>query len=223
MGNNKIIKLFEKFRYKYDMWRVFRDFVEISAISLSNTIYTEDYEVREKRYLELIKGYSKDEISTMAEMLGLVAIELSSKKGDVLGDIYQALSVNNKSFGQFFTPYHVSYLMAEMTLSNVKETIAEKGCISICEPCVGAGSMVIAAADSLERQGYNPSEYMKVTAIDLDIVCTHMSYVQFCLLQIPAVVYNGNSLNHEVRSTWITPIYAQRFLMNKDGGEQNEC
>ena len=61
--------------------------------------------------------------------------------------------------GQFFTPYDVSRMMAEMTFDTVDEIIAEQGFVTVQEPACGAGGMIIAAADVIDAQGlrYRPA------------------------------------------------------------------
>lgn len=46
-----------------------------------------------------------------------------------------------------------------------------------------------------------------VTAVDVDLKCVHMAYLQFSLYGIPAVVIHGNTLSVEEWSRWYTPIY----------------
>jgi hypothetical protein len=46
-----------------------------------------------------------------------------------------------------------------------------------------------------------------VTAVDVDPKCVHMSYLQFSLLHIPAVIIHGNSLSLEEFGRWYTPAH----------------
>ena len=48
---------------------------------------------------------------------------------------------------------------------------------------------------------------MKVHAVDIDVLCVHMSFIQFSLLGISAEVGYGNSLSNEVFATWYTFKY----------------
>ena len=49
----EIIKLFKEFQYKYTLWDVFSDFLELSAISISNSIIKD--KAKENRYFQIIK------------------------------------------------------------------------------------------------------------------------------------------------------------------------
>ena len=63
---------------------------------------------------------------------------------DFLGSIFMALNLGNDSGGQFFTPYDVCRMMAEITCDNVLPTIEAKGYISINDCACGAGATLIA-------------------------------------------------------------------------------
>nr|WP_277990856.1 N-6 DNA methylase [Chromobacterium haemolyticum] len=114
--------------------------------------------------------------------------------------------------GQFFTPYEVSYLMAAINMGDrAPVEIEKKGFITLCDPCVGGGAMVIAAAHALQDAKINYQQHMHAVAVDIDIVAVQMAYVQLSLLHIPAVVYHGNSLTVETWSTWRTPAHVLGF------------
>ena len=67
--------------------------------------------------------------------------------------------------------------------------------------------MVIAAANSLYKNHYNPSQNMCVLAVDNDIRCTMMAYIQLSYLGIPAVVIHGDSLLAKEYARFYTPMY----------------
>ena len=67
--------------------------------------------------------------------------------------------------------------------------------------------MVIALAEAMLEAGVNYQEHLHVTAIDVDLKCVHMAYLQFSLLHIPAVIVHGNTLSLEEWSHWHTPAH----------------
>jgi hypothetical protein len=115
--------------------------------------------------------------------------------------------MGNDRTGQFFTPYHLSRMMAMMTVGVDHEAIRRDGFIRACEPAVGAGGMVIAVAESMQEAGLNYQETLHFTCVDIDPVCVHMAYLQLSLLHIPALVVHGNSLSMEVWGMWYTPAH----------------
>jgi hypothetical protein len=67
--------------------------------------------------------------------------------------------------------------------------------------------MVLALAQALRDQDINYQQKLHVTAIDIDSICVHMTYIQLALLHIPAIVIHGDSLAMESWSTWYTPAH----------------
>lgn len=198
--------------YKHNAWQVFSDFCELSALSISNAVDQVHYEEREKQYLELVKRYDKKELDLFPQMLASLIDVLqehaeSHYPEDVLGQIFHELELHNKWKGQFFTPTHVCDMMGRISLSEDDQTIAEQGYITVCEPCVGSGAMVLGLAKALTDNKFNYCKHMVVTATDVDLKCVHMAYLQFSLYGIPAVVIHGNTLSMEEWSRWYTPVY----------------
>lgn len=62
------------------------------------------------------------------------------------------LDMGSSALGQFFTPYTVSYAMAESSFDekNAKAELSQKGYISVLEPTVGGGANVIAFCEVLK-------------------------------------------------------------------------
>ena len=63
----EIIKLFKEFQYKYTLWDVFSDFLELSAISISNSIIKD--KAKENRYFQIIKKYQPKDLDNFAKIL----------------------------------------------------------------------------------------------------------------------------------------------------------
>src|ERR1035438_3660342 len=59
----------------------------------------------------------------------------------------------------------------------------------------------------MKNLGINYQQHLHVTAVDVDLKCVHMAYLQFALLHIPAVIVHGNSLSLEEFGRWYTPAH----------------
>ena len=202
----------KKLSSRRSTWQVFNDFLEITAITISNSVDRVNWEEREKRYLDIVKTYNKNEVYLFADMFGKLVLQLEENDSngeldDVLGRLFHDLELHNRWKGQFFTPMNICNAMSEMTVGNCDEIIEKNGYITVCEPAVGSGAMVLGMANALKKKGYSPQKHMVVTAIDIDIKCVHMTYIQLALHGIPAIVVHGNSLTVEAWSTWYTPMY----------------
>lgn len=210
VGPRAIVKLLESFGFKHERHAVFRDCMEMMAIALSNAVDKAQFVAREERYLSIVKRYAKEEMEVFTRILAELAMALEAGHDDVMGKVFGALELGNAAAGQFFTPFEVSRLMARMTVGDggdARRLIEEHGFVSVMEPAVGAGGMVIAMAEAMRDSGINYQEHMHVTAVDVDARAAHMAYVQFSLLHIPAVVIVGNSISLEEREHWRTPAH----------------
>lgn len=207
-----MVKLIHQLSYRHSTNKVFADFVEMSAIALSNATDQTQYEPREKRYLEIIKHYKPEELNEFPKLLGMLVNHLEEAPQDVLGEVFHALELHNERKGQFFTPFPICRMMAKMIVGDSQQDIINQyGFITISEPACGTGAMIIAAAQELKDSGINYQQTIHVTAVDLDATCVHAAYVQFSLLYIPAVVIHGNSLSLEEFSHWYTPAHTLGF------------
>ncbi len=198
MGNKEeIIQRIEHLSGSYSPYEIFSDWVKMTAISIANSfrIDTQTWEKREAEYMETAKKYSADDLKQICGMTGLLAMELEENRSDVLGDIYMKAGLGNKGTGQFFTPYHISELLARMSFNPDKDT----GRITINEPSCGGGGMIIATAEEAKRRGINQSK-LEIVAQDLDWRSVYMCYVQLSLLGLRGIVVQGDSLkNRSIR------------------------
>jgi type I restriction-modification system DNA methylase subunit len=204
-----IIKLIEQASYRHSSWQVFSDFVEMVALSISNSVDSRQYKERELRYLDIIRTYEHKEGELFPQMFAELVLALQDETTDVLGEIFMEMELGSKWKGQFFTPMSVCRMCGAMTVSDMKDKIKELGFITVQEPAVGGGAMVIGLALAMQDIGINYQQSMVVTTIDVDLKAVHMCYIQLSLLGIPAIVCHGNALtsNLDVYSEWKTPAY----------------
>lgn len=204
-----LIKLLQANGYRHHLYDVFRDFVELAACSLANACDPVGFDVREAQYMRTVGKYSSDEVQRFPMMLGELVEAMAEEPGDVLGKVFGELEQGNAARGQFFTPIEICKLMAGLSMdpAHVNRLIAERGFITVQEPAVGAGAMVIALALHLQDIGINYQQHMHVTCVDVDARAVHMAYVQFTLLGIPAIVVLGNTLTLEQHEVWHTPAH----------------
>ena len=216
----ELIKLLKQAAYTRDVCRVFNDFLEMSAIAISNTVDFVHKAEREARYLEIIGAYEKREQELFPEIFARLALALEGKAAstgpeDVLGLVFNELELQNKNKGQVFTPQHIADFMASISCrDDIKTTVEEKGYVSMCDPCCGAGVFIMSMAKAMTENGLNYSTQIVCTATDIDLKCVHMTYLQSALYGIPAVVIHGDSLLVQEWSRWYTPVY----MMNGCGG-----
>lgn len=215
--SKEIVSGIQKLAYKHPVEQIFQDWLEICAIAVSNSVDWREREDREKRYLMLINKYDREEQQQLVELFAklVMALEAEAQSGtpcDILGGVFRGLELHNKYKGQFFTPNHVCNLMGDLMIDvDLTEMINSQGYVSVCEPCIGSGGIVIGFAAAMADKNWNYQQQMCVTACDIDLKCVHMAYLQLSLYGIPAVVVHGNSLTMEEWSHWYTPSYITGF------------
>ena len=224
----EFFKLFESLCMTRSSWRVWSDFITVSAISLSNAFEmdSERKAAREQEYVECIKRLG--EIDKAAELLGVVvkAFEENPAK-DFLGGLFIKLGLNNHWRGQFFTPYHICEFMAQIALMDANEEIASKGYASICDCACGAGAMLIAAANVLRANKINYQTQALFVAQDIDRIAGLMCYIQLSLLGCPGYVVIGDSIANPVvgellmpfkmpgQELWYLPMYFSPYWIQR--------
>jgi len=213
-------RLLRRLGERHQLWTAFEDFVAMSAFSISNAIDPRAYTEREAAYMQIVKRYSTDEVQQFPMIFSQLVLALEAEPQDYLGRLFHALELHNKWRGQYFSPWSLCVCMAQMTVHDAKELLATQPFLTACEPCAGSGAMVLALAEALRDHEINYQQYLHVTAIDIDLRCVHMAYVQMSLLHIPGIVLHGDSLLGETWSTWATPAHILGFWAEKLAHQQ---
>lgn len=194
----------QSIEYGRNNYDIFQDFLALATLSFHNVI-AKDEKV-EKEYLKIISKYKNNK--KFPELLAITTSALDEKMQDFLGDIFMSAGFGNVRGGQFFTPYHLSKMIAECTFNDdvMKQQIEEKGFFTLSEPCCGAGGMIIALSDIMLQKGFNPQTQMRFTGIDIDLKCCQMAYIQTSLLGLRGQIYHGNTISMEMWKRFITPM-----------------
>ena len=186
-------------------FEVFRDFLTLSTCAVAQPFYRSN-EI-EQQYSDTVKRYNKEQAEQFSQLLALLVSTLSEQYQDFLGKVYMQLNLGNARTGQFFTPYHISQMMSEITFVDGKENIENKEIITLSEPCCGSGGMVIAYAETMKKYDINFQERLFVEAIDIDEMCFQMAYLQLSLYGIPARVLLGDTIAYKFSKMLYTPMY----------------
>lgn len=224
----KFIDNFNQLCKQHSSWKVWQDFVNMSACAIANAVdrRTDVWKTREDSYMEAVKKYSKEELELISELLSITTLALEENpEQDFLGKLYMRFNLENKWHGQFFTPWHVAELMAKMLVGDdLKEKIASNGYVSVNDPCCGAGCMLIAFANICKAElDINYQKDVLFVGQDIDPVVAKMCYIQISLLGCPGYIVIGNSLTEPIGGTdtisivtndndiWYTPLWFTGF------------
>ena len=117
------------------------------------------------------------------------------QREDYLGCVYEELGFGDFHKGQYFTPMHVCDLMAQITVSSEPTKIP----VTICDPCVGTGRMLLAA---FKVHGYKGLYF----GCEVDRLVYKMAVMNAYFWQIPMFILNANALYVDLSPTsknWI--------------------
>lgn len=213
-----IIKLISKATYKVGTHELLSDVFECSAIAISNKFDKRNYDRREETYKAIMNKHDLETrklISEIfAEIFALLTYQINIGFNDYLGELYMRSETSSSKAGQFFTPFSLSKLCAEASVSRktIEECIEMDKILTMHEPTVGAGGMVLALADVLyNKYHFNIARNLFIECGDIDARCVHMTYLQLALAGIPAVVYHRDGLTLETWDRWETPAYIMQY------------
>lgn len=195
-------------QHSHHAWQVWQDFVEMAALSIMQSV--EYSESREERYMQTVGRYTHDEAQVFPKMLACVVEALEAQYCDFLGEVFMEMELGNKWTGQFFTPYNLCDLLASLTID--LRAFDDGNVVTMNEPAVGGGAMVIAACDYLKGKGINYQRQLKVRVQDVSYVAFCMSYIQLSLIGCNAEVVLGDTLSCECREMFITPINKMQMI-----------
>lgn len=142
---DEIIKIIDRSAYKVNRSQLIADVFECGALAISNKVDFTKYDEREQRYLDIIKKYQPAEQKLIVDIFTKIFCLCSSVVydngcfNDYLGELFMRCNQGSKHAGQFFTPYHVSKLMAKMTITDDK--INQDEILTVNDCCCGGGAV----------------------------------------------------------------------------------
>src|SRR5262249_18905078 len=145
----QFIKAFENLARHRDKHDVLTDFLELAVCAIRKRTVPPGpaTDAIEERYMAVVRRDKLEDVRPVPALLALTTLAVQDGGCDFLGQVTGDLGMVTGHMGQFFTPYDVSRMIAELTLDTVDEVIADQGFVTVQEPACGAGGMIIAAAD----------------------------------------------------------------------------
>lgn len=204
-----IIEQIQRMSGEYSVYQLFDDWISMFALATVQQVnYTDE---QEKNYLQIAGKHSKERLQRFCMLNGLLIDAFEDSMEDILGYVYMHLELGSSRTGQFFTPYHLCQLMAEMALKDAGELEAY-----FCnEPSCGGGGNIIAFAEGLKKRGINYQTKMKAVCQDIDIRAVYMTYVQCSYYGIPAIVFQSDTLRDPTGKDSSTGrLYTPQAVMN---------
>ena len=123
----EFVKCIQKFGGKYQTWEIYADFISMFACAISNGIDRVHFKPREEMYMQIIRKYTKEEQAIFPEMMGHVINGMEENRDcDFLGELYMALDLGSHWKGQFFTPYSLCKMTAQLQKNDIEQEITEQ-------------------------------------------------------------------------------------------------
>lgn len=218
----EFLRLFDSLCGKYSRWEVWSDFIQLTAIDMSNATDKVNAPKRMETGKTIRKKYRDADMETMGNMLMQLVYGMDADTDqDFLGELYMACNLGNDHAGQFFTPYNVCQCMSEITY-DVPALLDGKGFIAVNDPACGAGALLLSFANICKRKGINYQEKVLFVAQDIDYTVGLMCYIQLSLMGCAGYVVIGDTLINpctaydkkgllpagDPERIWFTPLFS---------------
>lgn len=210
-GQMEFQKVFSRLCNSQSSWQAWSDFVEMTAISISNCCEIRDKvrRDRERRYMDIIGQYCKAEQEIFPELVGILVSSLQrNQEQDFLGEMFMALELGNHWKGQFFTPYSICKAMASVTTQDAVDRMGEKGYVAVNDPACGAGATLIATRNALELAQIGSNQTFFIGQ-DIDRTAAMMCYIQLSLLGCAGYVVIADTIAHPVTGPMLWPTLTE--------------
>ena len=189
----EFLSIFNSLCGRHGRWEVWSDFIQLTAIDISNVTDKANAPKRAADARNIAKKYSEDEIKRMAEMLMQMVYAIDEKPDqDFLGELYMTCELGNDHAGQFFTPYSVCQAMSEISFDPAR--FEDIGFVSVNDCACGAGALLVSFANVCKRHDINYQQKVMFVAQDIDYTVGLMCYIQLSLMGCAGYVVIGGTL-----------------------------
>lgn len=217
----EFLSIFNSLCGRHGRWEVWSDFIQLTAIDISNATDKGNAPKRAADARNIAKKYSEDEIKRMAEMLMQMVYAMDGNPDqDFLGELYMTCELGNDHAGQFFTPYSVCQAMSEISFDPAR--FEDKGFVSVNDCACGAGALLVSFANACKRHDINYQQKVMFVAQDIDYTVGLMCYIQLSLMGCPGYVVIDDTLINPTTAydkkgllpagpperIWFTPLFS---------------
>lgn len=213
----KIVSLFQKLTGGRQLWELWEDAMIMFATMLSNAVDKRFFDEREKMFKNISSKYSAEEMQIFLQIFAEMVNQLEANpEQDFLGDLYMQLELGSHWHGQFFTPYNVCKMMADLQTPS-ELSFDDAKAVTITDCACGGGALLIALAHAYRKKmaeiGLNAQDFVCLYAQDLSMVAALMCYIQLSLQGYAGKIKIGDSLLRPMLDSdngsdiWYTPMW----------------
>lgn len=183
--------------------RVFEDWVALCFYALQRD--DESYLEIMGRYDNAIRIDGMRPADRFAAAFACLVQAMEASNSELLGDLFMEYA-SDKYTGQFFTPWSVSSMMAELVTPAEGERCLDCAC--------GAGGQLVAAGLAMRHAGHDVRKSLFM-GVDISFTCCAMTAINLTLRDLPGVVVHGDSLRLLTWAGWKivrTPLMPPRLV-----------
>lgn len=186
------IRVIGQFR-EHAPWQVYTDFLRLATDAFLSDKSPDN--PREQDYLQTMGKYSKADTHRFGLLLADVVAYMHETNNEILSELWERFAAN-KDLGQFFTPWGVCILMAEMQMRdyNWEQHTPENPC-RISDPSCGAGRTLVAA---LKQAPAHKLDSLFMHGIDIDLNVCHACALNMMFYNVNSYIVHGNALTMDV-------------------------
>ncbi len=185
LEDTELMRYLKKWRTVADVARAFAGWYNINDVRRFVAYLADQY--RQADELQWAERPREPEETKLyfAVMVWLNKRIIEGQYDDALGDLYMAVGYPNKDAGQFFTPYNLCLMMAEMQMPESRDAALkiasrnEDGQISVHDPACGSGSLLCAAWEVALQRGYD--DLVALYGQDIDPYCVAMARINIIM------------------------------------------
>lgn len=217
----EFLSIFNSLCGRHGRWEVWSDFIQLTAIDISNVTDKGNAPKRAADARNIAKKYSEDEIKRMAEMLMQMVYAIDENPDqDFLGELYMACNLGNDHAGQFFTPYNVCQAMSEISFDPAR--FEDKGFVSVNDCACGAGALLVSFANACKRHDINYQQKVMFVAQDIDYTVGLMCYIQLTE-PLRSIRSLKSLLSAPTSSAAWTPCWSARLRRRRNTTKRLPC
>lgn len=134
----------------------------------------------------------------------------------ILGDVYEVAGASSDRLGQYFTPWSLCMLMAQLDMGVEPadiETATHNDPLTTHDPACGSGRLLIAYAKAVHSE--DPTAPVIVSGVDKSGVCAKMAVINLALAGLSGFIIHGDSLTLDFYTEWHVDFRGQRSSITR--------
>ncbi|WP_158295119.1 N-6 DNA methylase [Halorubrum sp. ASP1] len=170
----------------------------VAALAGDDDIY--NHQLDDYASLEEDPNTRREVAESFSKAFGELSATTITADRPVIGDVYEEIGTRSDRLGQYFTPWNLCQLKAELITAG-KDHDQSGDPVTISDPACGSGRLLIAEAKRLHEE--DPETPVIATGVDKDRTCARMAVINLAIAGVPGRIHHGDSLSMDFHRTWL--------------------